>query len=105
VIEITLLQLIERAMDQTGADGLWNGNGPCGCGRGDLNPGDCMSVDCVLAKSKVATEDEVDDCIDVGDTVWFPIQFRTADVLASNSVLDGSARPQQCGGGGNGDKP
>jgi hypothetical protein len=34
-----------------------------------------MSVDCTLAKSKIATEDDVDDCIEVGDTVWFPVQI------------------------------
>lgn len=74
--EIPLLKLIEDAMDLYGADGLWNGNGPCCCGRGDLNPGDCMSVDCTLAKSKIASEDNCDDCIEVGDTVWFPIQIK-----------------------------
>lgn len=73
--EVRLIDLIEDAMDRHGAQGLYNSDGPCGCGRGDLSPGDCLNTGCTLAVSKIATEDEVDDCIEVGDVVWFPIQI------------------------------
>lgn len=77
--EMPLLQIIEDAMDKHGADGLWNGNGPCGCGIGHISPGDCLSVDCMLAKSKIAEEDDVDGCIEIGDAVYFPIQIKAAN--------------------------
>lgn len=73
--EITLLLIIHQAMDQSGADGLWNGNGPCGCGRGDMAPCGAIKTDCVLAKSGIVEEGEDDENNAVGDTVWFPMQF------------------------------
>lgn len=72
--EIMLLSIIHQAMDQHGADGLWNGNGPCGCGRGDLAPCGGLQTDCVLAKSGTVREGEDDENNAVGDTVWYPMQ-------------------------------
>jgi hypothetical protein len=74
--EVSSLTLIYQAMDKTGADGLWNGNGPCGCGRDDLAPCGGIKADCVLAKSGIVKEGEEDECNDVGDTVWHPMQFK-----------------------------
>jgi hypothetical protein len=92
--DISIYHLITKAMDEHGANGLWNGNGPCGCGRDEMNPGDCLSVDCCLAKSKIATADDVDDCIEIGDTIYFPFRSnqrvdRAAQPLRSNELLDG----------------
>lgn len=74
--EIMLIQLIHAAMDLHGADGLWNGDGPCGCGRDDLAPCGLMQLTCVLAKSKIVEDGEDDECNEVGDTVWYPMQIK-----------------------------
>lgn len=76
--DITLLQLIESAMDAHGADGLWNAEGPCGCGRNDLAPCGGMQAACTLATSRMVAEGEADDINDVGDTVWFPMRIGSA---------------------------
>lgn len=76
--EITLLKLVEAAMDAAHADGLWNGDGPCGCGRDDLAPCGGMQPTCVLAKSKIVAEGEDDECNAVGSTVWCPIDIKEA---------------------------
>jgi hypothetical protein len=72
---VTILNLIHQAMDKTGADGLWNENGECGCGRADISPCDCMNTDCALAKSRVVQEGEAYEYAEAGDTVWRPMQF------------------------------
>lgn len=74
--EITLLSLIEAAMKEHGADGLWNGEGPCGCGRDDLAPCGGIQPDCVLAKSRTVADGEDDENNAVGDTVWYPLQIK-----------------------------
>lgn len=71
--KITLLSVINAAMGASGADGLWNHNGPCGCGRDDLAPCGGIKTDCVLAKSGIVGEDEDDGNNDVGSTAWYPM--------------------------------
>jgi len=71
--EVMLISLVRQAMELTGADGLWNGNGPCGCGKDDLAPCGGMQHDCVLAKSGTVRDGEDDECNDVGSTVWYPM--------------------------------
>ena len=77
--EITLLSLIKATMDATGADGLWNGSGPCGCGRDDLAPCGGIQTDCVLAKSGVVADGEDDENNAVGGTVWYPMQIKAKE--------------------------
>lgn len=74
--DISILQLIKRAMAESGANGLWNAAGPCGCGRDDLAPCGGIQTSCVLAKSAVVTEDDDDDINEVGATVWHPMWFK-----------------------------
>lgn len=73
---IRLMDLIQQAMDATGADGLFNLDGECGCGRDDLSPGDCLSGSCELAKSEIVTEEDEGRTFPVGSTVWRPITIK-----------------------------
>jgi hypothetical protein len=98
--EIMLLSIIHQAMDQHGADGLWNGNGPCGCGRGDLAPCGGIQTDCVLAKSGTVREGEDDENNEVGGTVWYPMQVpsvaKESIPKADPAAVVGGSGPASC---------
>jgi hypothetical protein len=73
--ELQLFDIIRDAMKAHGADGLFNQQGPCGCGLNDLSPGNCLSANCVLARGVELAEDGDHDEHRPGGTIYFPIQF------------------------------
>ena len=55
-------EVILQAIEKVGGDGLVNTWGECGCEKDDLSPGDCLSMDCEIAKLGPPPEDADPDC-------------------------------------------
>ena len=67
----TVGEITAEHLKANGYDGLCNDDAGCGCGLGDLAPCDCLSLDCVAAYKKIATEADQDICdCEVGDTIY-----------------------------------
>jgi hypothetical protein len=78
----SIREVVVAAITAAGGDGLYNEDGgPCGCGIGDLNPGECMAEHCLIAKGRRVGDcdpSDVSQTVDSwglgpDDTVWFPI--------------------------------
>ena len=64
-MDVDVKGILLQAMKEAGADGLVNIWAECGCEKDDLAPGDCLSLECELAKTREATDAEKEQGFDV----------------------------------------
>ena len=81
---MSIKEIIEKYLKENGYDGLCNPDISCGCGLKDgLFPCEldlCDVNDCVVAISKIATEEDIDDESDfeIGDEIFILPEDRKA---------------------------
>ena len=79
---MNIKEIVEKYLKDNGYDGLCNSDFSCGCGLKDgLFPcNEPFSADCVPARSKIATEEDMNDESDfeVGEEIFFPVKDKEA---------------------------
>lgn len=79
----SLMDVIKDYIKAEGCDGLYNPDAECGCGLDDFAPCGDLELDmCILAKSKIVTEETVGQYgfpLAPGDVVYMPVRCDSSE--------------------------